>query len=70
MATEGHVQIEVFNVRGQRVISLVNEHRLPGSHRVVWEGTDSNGRAVSSGLYFYRMTTGEFTQTRRMLLMK
>jgi hypothetical protein len=70
IAVEGHVQIEVYNIRGQRVTTLVNEHLGIGSHSVVWDGTNRIGRNVSSGLYFYKMTTGEYTETRKMLLMK
>jgi len=70
VAKEGNVQIEVFNIRGQKVKTLLNETRGIGNHSVVWEGTDNHGRILSSGVYFYRMTTGEFSQTRRMLLLK
>jgi hypothetical protein len=70
IAVEGHVQINVFNIRGQRVTTLVNEHLGVGSHNVVWDGTNRIGRNVSSGLYFYKMTVGEYTETRKMLLMK
>jgi len=64
------VNIEVFNVRGQKVKTLVNDYFPAGRHSVTWEGTDDSGRMVGSGVYFYRMTTGEFSETRRMLLMK
>jgi len=65
-----HVEINVYNVRGQRVRSLLNEQREPGHHTVDWDGTDTNGHPVSSGVYLYRMTVGEFNVTRRMLLIK
>ena len=67
---EGHVNITIYNIRGQRVKTLVNDHLPAGRHSVVWNGRDDNGRTVSSGIYFYRMTAGEFSETRRMLLMK
>jgi len=41
-----------------------------GSHQVVWNGRDDNGNQVGSGIYFYRMTAGEYQAVRRMLLMK
>jgi len=66
----GNVTINVYNVRGQLVRTLLNEHREPGHHSVVWNGTDDNGRAVSSGIYLYRIVAGENVATRRMLLMK
>jgi len=65
-----NVEINVYNVRGQRVRTLLNEHREPGQHSVVWNGRDDSGREVGSGIYFYRMRVGEFTQTRSMVLLK
>jgi len=65
-----HVKMNVYNVRGQRVRSLFNEYREPGYHSVVWDGRDESGMQVSSGVYFYRMIAGEYTETRRMVLMK
>jgi len=70
MSATAHVVINVYNVRGQRVRTLLNEHREPGHHSVVWNGTDDFGRSVSSGIYLYRVVSGENTATRRMLLMK
>jgi hypothetical protein len=70
MANEGHVSIEVFNIRGQKVTTILSEERAAGDHHIIWRGTDEQGRSVGSGIYFYRMTTGDFTQTRRMVLMK
>jgi len=65
-----NVEINVYNVRGQRVRTLVNELREHGEYSVVWDGRDNLGRSVSSGVYFYQMRAGDFTQTRRMVLMK
>jgi M6 family metalloprotease-like protein len=64
------VQIEVYNIRGQIIRTLVNEYKSSGEHSVVWDGTDSNGSRVSSGLYFYRMRAGEYQAVRRMILLK
>jgi len=70
IADSGVVNIEIFNVRGQRVLNLVNDNYTAGKHSVVWNGTDALGSSVSSGVYFYRMTTGGYTAIRKMLLMK
>jgi len=70
LSNVGNVVINVYNVRGQRVRTLLNEQREPGHHSVVWNGTDDNGRAVSSGIYLYRIVAGEYTSMRRMLLLK
>jgi hypothetical protein len=64
------VNLSVFNVLGQQVTTLVDGQMSAGQHEVVWEGTDSNGNPVTSGVYFYRLTTDEGSQTRKMLLMK
>jgi len=64
------VNIEVFNVRGQRVKTLVNDYLPAGEYSVTWDGKDEDGRSVSSGVYFYRMTAGEYTSVKRMVLMK
>jgi flagellar hook assembly protein FlgD len=65
-----HVSLDIFNIRGQRVRTLVSGYKQPGHHSVVWNGRDNDGRAVGSGVYFYRLQAGEFTETRRMLLLK
>ena len=69
---EGHVNITIYNIRGQRVRTLLNGSNELGAgrHSVVWNGTDDNGRTVSSGVYFYNMRAGEYSSTRRMILMK
>jgi hypothetical protein len=64
------VRIHVFNIRGQRVKTLVDGIYPTGSHSVVWNGTDDYGRKVGSGVYLYRMTVGEYTSVRRMMLLK
>jgi len=70
MARDGQVTIDVFNIKGQKVKTLVNEFFGVGSHKVVWNGDDLNGRTVGSGVYFYRMTTNGYSKTQKMLLMK
>jgi len=65
-----HVTISVFNVIGQEVSTLTSQVQSAGPHTTGWDGTDYTGRPVASGMYFYRMTAGDFTQTRKMLLLK
>jgi len=67
---EGIVAIDVFNIKGQKVKTLLNEFRTAGNHKIVWNGQDDNNHYVSSGIYFYRMKTGGYTATNKMLLMK
>ncbi len=66
----GHVVLEVYNVLGQKVKTLVDEHRTAGFHTAEWNGTDNRGVAVASGVYFYRMEAGNFSSYRKMLLLK
>jgi len=67
---EVNVRLNVYNMRGQLVRTLVNEFKSEGSYQIQWDGTDNYGRRVSSGVYFYRITTGEFSQTRKMVILK
>jgi hypothetical protein len=64
------VEIYVYNIRGQRIRTLVNGYHTAGEYQITWNGTDDTGKQVSSGVYFYRMITGDFVETRRMVLMK
>jgi len=64
------VTIEIYNVKGQLVKTLVSETKAPGNHSVVWQGDDNNGRSVSSGIFFYKMQAGKYSSTRKMILMK
>ncbi len=67
---KGRVEIEVFNVRGQKVTTLVSEQQEAGNHSVVWNGRDEANKACSSGIYFYRLETGSHSETRKMLLLQ
>jgi hypothetical protein len=64
------VRIDVYNIKGQLVRTLVNDMHSAGEYSVVWNGTDGYGRSVGSGLYLYRMTAGEYTSVRRMIMLK
>jgi len=70
LANDSVVSIEIFNIRGQRVRILTNNHFYAGKHSVVWNGTDDNGKTVSSGIYFQKMVTEDYFATRRMVLIK
>ena len=70
MPTSGDVKLNVYNLRGQLVRSLVNEAKTVGNHKVVWDGKDDRGNIMASGIYFYRLETGKHSETRKMMLMK
>jgi len=67
---EANVRLNVYNMRGQLIRTLVDEVKSEGSYQIQWDGSDNYGRRVSSGVYFYRITTGEFSQTRKMVILK
>ncbi len=68
VAQESAGTIEIFNIRGQRVQQF--KDFTAGEHEVVWNGTDSVGKSVGSGIYFCRMTAGDRSATQKMLLLK
>jgi M6 family metalloprotease-like protein len=70
LLTDIPIIISIYNIRGQLVRTLVNDHFTVGEHSVVWNGRDDNNREVSSGLYFYKLQTNDITQTRKMILLK
>ncbi|MDP8201734.1 MAG: carboxypeptidase regulatory-like domain-containing protein [Candidatus Tenebribacter burtonii] len=70
LETAGYVNIDIYNVKGEKVRTLVDENLEATSHSVVWDGKDDLGRTTSSGVYFYKMKTGSFTSTKKMVLMK
>ena len=65
-----HVKVTVFNVLGQTVNVLADEEMSAGMQRVPWDGRDQNGNAASSGVYFYRINAKNFTDTKKMTLIK
>lgn len=67
---EANVRLSIYNLKGQTVRSLVDEVQIAGSYKIKWNGTDNNGRPVSSGVYFYRLTTGNYDKVNKMVLMK
>ncbi len=64
------VVVEVYNTKGQRVKTLVNETKATGNYNVKWDGTDDNNHRVTSGVYFYKMKAGTYTSSRKMIMMK
>jgi hypothetical protein len=68
---DAFVKLDVFNLLGQKVKTLLSENQRAGYKRVVWDGRDNSNKAVASGVYFYRLSTdGDFEQTKKMLLVK
>jgi len=65
-----HARLDIYNIVGKRVTTLVEEYLGSGEHTVVWNGVGSDNMKVSSGLYFYRLSTDDFAVSKKMLLLK
>ena len=65
-----HVRLDIYNILGKRIRTLINEHQTAGYKRVSWDGKDDNGNEVPTGVYFYRIKAGDFTQAKKMILLK
>ncbi|MCD4650735.1 MAG: T9SS type A sorting domain-containing protein [Candidatus Cloacimonetes bacterium] len=70
LPTATDVTVEVYNLKGQKVCQLLNENCLAGRNSIVWNGTNSDGNGVASGIYMYKVSTGETIVSGKMLLLK
>jgi len=70
LAAPSMVQLTVFDISGRRVRSLVNDQQAGGNHSVIWNGADENGRGVSTGVYFCILSAGEYTESRKVVLIR
>jgi len=62
--------LTIYSILGQKVRTLVNEDKVPGEYQVIWDGKDDSGKKVGSGIYFYRLKVGDFSETKRSVLLK
>jgi hypothetical protein len=70
LAISTHVKLEVFNLLGQRVATLLDEFKDAGRYQIEWNGKSDMGADVSSGIYFYRITAGSSVASEKMLLLR
>lgn len=70
LAQDAEVTLRIFDVCGALVRTLVDEHRAKGVHRIRWDGTNEAGAPVASGVYFYKLVAGSFSDTKKMTLLK
>lgn len=70
LANSEPTSLQVFDLRGRLVRTLVSEVRERGAHSIAWDGTDEHGSPVAAGSYVYRLAAGSFQQSRRLLLVK
>ncbi len=62
--------LSIFNLLGQQVVTLVDKVQLPGTYNVQWDGRSHSGQPVATGIYFYKLSRGEDSQSRKMILLK
>ena len=67
---DSKVELIIYNIKGQKVKTLVNEVLTAGEHSIIWNGRDTNGNLVGSGIYFYKLKAGDYLKVRKMLLLK
>ncbi len=65
-----HVTISVFNILGQETARLVDEIKPAGNYSIIWDGVDSYGQNVSSGIYFYRINANDYSESKKMALVQ
>ncbi len=70
LPSKAEVTIAIYNVLGQQVKVFDQGQQSAGEHSVTWDATDNDGQAVASGMYFYKLTAGEFSASRKMVLLK
>ncbi|MDH4222265.1 MAG: S8 family serine peptidase [candidate division Zixibacteria bacterium] len=65
-----HTSLVIYNILGQKVRTLLDKEMMPGIHQAVWDGKDGRDNTVTSGIYFYRLETENYTQTKKMVFLK
>jgi hypothetical protein len=64
------VKMKIYDILGREIRTLINKTMQPGIKRIEWDGRDSRGNAVSTGIYFYRLDAGKFSEVKKMLIIK
>lgn len=67
---KARVSLDVYNILGRKIATIVDKEYPAGNHSSVWDGTTDDGRAVSSGVYFYRLKTDNYVASKKMVLLK
>ncbi len=63
-------RLEIFDILGRKVVTLIDREEAPGLYKVLWDGDDKDGQRVASGVYFYRLVRGDLRESRKMILLK
>ena len=64
----GHVSLVIYDILGREIIRLVNQYQPAGRYDVLWDGNNAIGSSAVSGVYFFRISSNGFSQTRKMVL--
>ncbi|MBL7959522.1 VCBS repeat-containing protein [bacterium] len=67
---ESEVTLKIYNILGQEVRTVIKREFSPGYHQVAWDGRDNFGKMLSSGIYLYRIKSGHYSKTKKMILLK
>jgi immune inhibitor A len=70
LAEGSQIDLKVYNILGQSISTLISDYYEAGTYHIAWDGSDSDGNEVSTGVYFYRLTTNAESYSRKMLLLK
>jgi hypothetical protein len=70
LAEPAHTRLEIFNIMGQRVVTLMDDYTVEGKYSMRWDGCDNHGSTVATGVYLYRLQSGEMIDTKKMVLLK
>lgn len=70
LQNSGDINLEIYNLKGQKVSTLLDRKMNAGEHSITWMGKDQNGQNVASGVYFYKLNFSGVTQTKKMILLK
>ncbi|MCF7912883.1 MAG: T9SS type A sorting domain-containing protein [Candidatus Cloacimonetes bacterium] len=70
LADDSQVKLDIYNIKGQHITSLVNDFQTAGEYNIIWQGTSADNTPAPSGIYLYKLTSGSFTATQKMILLK
>ena len=70
LSNDSYVTLDIYNISGEHINSLVDETQEKGSKIVQWKGVNKKGEKVNSGIYFYKLQANDFTKTKKMILLK
>jgi hypothetical protein len=70
LAKSGFVTLQIYNVLGRKVTTLISEHLSSGYKSVIWDGKDDDGKDIASGVYWYKLSFGDFSESKKLVLLK